>query len=73
MKLRIYFYDEYELCTSLELINYSEVYRELDKNRDVCWIYMVEAEELSKKQEDALNKDPNIKTWQIIKEIPFPG
>jgi hypothetical protein len=72
MKLRIYFYDEYELCASLELINYNEVYRELDKNRDVCWIYLVEATELSKKQEDALNKDPNIKSWQIIKELPFP-
>ncbi len=66
MKLRIYIFDEYKLCNALELINYSDIYRELDKNRDVCWIYILDEQELSPVQVKALNHDENIKAWEII-------
>jgi hypothetical protein len=66
MKLRIYILDEYQICNSLELLNYIDIYRELDKNRDVCWIYFLEEESLSYIQEKALNLDKNIKSWEIM-------
>ena len=68
MRLRIYFLDEYKLCNSLEQINCIDIYRELDKNREVCWIYSLEEESLSENQENSLNNDENIKSWEIIKE-----
>jgi hypothetical protein len=72
MRLKVYFHDEYKLCPSLELLNYTDVYRELDKNRDVCWIYLSEENSLSDSQAKALNHDENIKSWEIIRALNLP-
>jgi len=73
MKIRIYLFDEYQLGSSLELLDYTDVYRELDKNRDVCWIYTLDQRELSREQENALNNDQNIKSWKIFKIRSLPS
>ena len=47
MKVKIYFNDEYKLYEEAPGIDYVDVYREMDKNRDICWVHILEQENLT--------------------------
>ena len=67
MKVKIYFNDEYKLYEEAPQLDYIDVYRDMDNNREVGWVHILEQENLTYEEIKCLNNDNNIKAWEVIR------
>ncbi|MBC7472796.1 MAG: hypothetical protein H7263_00785 [Candidatus Sericytochromatia bacterium] len=67
MRVKIYYKDEYKLYDESPNLDYIDVYRQLDSERDVCWVHILEQEKLSYEDVKLLNDNSNIKAWEVVR------